>query len=152
MDNYQILIRPVENSSKTLRIQIKYKLLQIVEIQEKNQILRTNGWLIQKWNDYRLKWDPNEYGNITMIHIPAQLLFLPDICLYNNADGSPTVLTKTKVDVFHTGDVIWEPPVTYESVCRIEVKWFPYDIQECDLKFGSWSYGGYQIDMVHESF
>ncbi|KAH7725922.1 CRE-ACR-6 protein [Aphelenchoides avenae] len=26
---------------------------------------------------------------------------------------------------------------------------FPYDEQHCDLKFGSWTYGGYELDMAH---
>ena len=138
----------MKNASEVLRVQVKYKLLQIVDVHEKDQIIRTNGWLIQKWNDYRLRWNPEEYGNISMIHIPAQLIFLPDVILYNNADGSPTVLTKTKVDVFFDGSVCWEPPVAYKSMCKIQVRWFPYDIQECEMKFGSWTYSGFEIDTV----
>uniref|UniRef100_A0A914Y959 Uncharacterized protein n=1 Tax=Panagrolaimus superbus TaxID=310955 RepID=A0A914Y959_9BILA len=149
MNNYRKLVRPVEKSEDALRIQVKFKLLQIIDVQTKHQVLKTNGWLIQKWNDYRLKWNPKSYGNITMIHIPGELLFLPDICLYNNAHGSPTVHIITKADVYFNGDIIWEPPAVFESVCRIQIDWFPYDIQNCDLKFGSWTYGGYEIDMVH---
>lgn len=38
---------------------------------------------IQIWNDYRLRWNPEEYGGVTMLHMPAELIWLPDIILYN---------------------------------------------------------------------
>ena len=26
---------------------------------------------------------------------------------------------------------------------------FPFDEQSCDMKFGSWTYDGYQVDLKH---
>ncbi|KAL3093139.1 hypothetical protein niasHT_022589 [Heterodera trifolii] len=72
-----------------------------------------------------------------------------DIILYNNAHGSPTIAAITKADVYANGSVFWEPPVVYNSMCAIDIKWFPYDEQECYMKFGSWTYGGFELDMVH---
>lgn len=28
----------------------------------KNQIMTTNMWVEQEWTDYKLKWEPEEYG------------------------------------------------------------------------------------------
>uniref|UniRef100_A0A915DGL7 Uncharacterized protein n=1 Tax=Ditylenchus dipsaci TaxID=166011 RepID=A0A915DGL7_9BILA len=84
-----------------------------------------------------------------MLHIPGELIWLPDIILYNNAHGSPAIASVTKADVYSNGNVVWEPPVIYNSMCRIDTKWFPYDEQFCDMKFGSWTYGGFELDMVH---
>lgn len=27
---------------------------------------------------------------------------------------------------------------------------FPFDTQECDMKFGSWTYGGFELDLKHK--
>lgn len=27
------------------------------------------------------------------------------------------------------------------------MRWFPFDVQQCKLKFGSWSYGGWSLDL-----
>lgn len=27
------------------------------------------------------------------------------------------------------------------------MRWFPFDVQHCKLKFGSWSYGGWSLDL-----
>ncbi|KAK6049692.1 hypothetical protein COOONC_12803 [Cooperia oncophora] len=31
----------------------------------------------------------------------------------------------------------------------MNVEWYPYDIQQCELKFGSWTYSGTQLDLMH---
>lgn len=37
----------------------------------------------QQWRDYRLQWEPEEYGGITKIKVPNECLWIPDILLYN---------------------------------------------------------------------
>ncbi|GBO39667.1 hypothetical protein AVEN_30877-1, partial [Araneus ventricosus] len=37
-----------------------------------------------EWNDYKMRWDPDDYGGVTKLHVPAELIWLPDIVLYNN--------------------------------------------------------------------
>ena len=50
---------------------------------EKNQVLTTNVWLDQEWVDELLVWDPSHYSGIDKIRIPCDLIWLPDIVLYN---------------------------------------------------------------------
>lgn len=33
--------------------------------------------------DYKLHWDPADYENVTSIRIPSELIWRPDIVLYN---------------------------------------------------------------------
>lgn len=51
----------------------------------------------------------------------------------------------TKAELKHTGDVKWTPPAIYKSSCEINVEWFPFDEQNCDMKFGSWTYDAKQV-------
>lgn len=37
----------------------------------------------QEWNDYKLRWNPEEYENVTSIRIPSEIIWRPDIVLYN---------------------------------------------------------------------
>ena len=57
----------------------------------------------------------------------------------------------TKASLNYTGEVVWKPPAIYKSSCKINVEWFPFDEQSCDMKFGSWTYDGYQLDLKHVS-
>uniref|UniRef100_A0AC35THI2 Neur_chan_LBD domain-containing protein n=1 Tax=Rhabditophanes sp. KR3021 TaxID=114890 RepID=A0AC35THI2_9BILA len=144
---YNKLIRPVANASQPIDISFKLKLSQIRDVNEREQIITINGWLYHEWHDYRLEWDPIEYGNVTMIHVPGEIIFLPDIILYNNARSTPWVMFISKVDLYFNGTIVWEPPVEYNSVCSIDTQWFPYDAQTCLYKFGSWSFSGLEIDI-----
>lgn len=51
----------------------------------RRQILTTNVWVEQEWKDYKLKWNPEEYGGVRHLHVPSQDIWLPDIVLYNKS-------------------------------------------------------------------
>ncbi|CAG9791045.1 unnamed protein product [Diatraea saccharalis] len=102
-----------------------------------------------EWEDHKFKWDPLEYGGVKELYVPSEHIWLPDIVLYNNADGEYVVTTMTKAVLHYTGKVLWTPPAIFKSSCEIDVRYFPFDQQTCFLKFGSWSYDGDQIDLKH---
>ncbi|KMQ95164.1 acetylcholine receptor subunit beta-like 2 protein [Lasius niger] len=111
--------------------------------------MTTNVWVEQKWFDYKLQWNPEEYGGIEMLYVPSENIWLPDIVLYNNADGNYEVTLMTKATLKFTGEVYWKPPAIYKSSCEINVEYFPFDEQSCIMKFGSWTYNGAQVDLKH---
>ncbi|KOC69122.1 Acetylcholine receptor subunit alpha-like [Habropoda laboriosa] len=51
----------------------------------------------------------------------------------------------TKATVYYSGSVVWQPPAVYKSSCSIDVEFFPYDVQTCVLKLGSWTYDGFKV-------
>jgi hypothetical protein len=51
----------------------------------------------------------------------------------------------TKATLKFTGEVFWKPPAIYKSSCEINVEYFPFDQQSCIMKFGSWTYNGFQV-------
>jgi len=62
---------------------------------------------------------------------------------------------------------MWKPPSIYKSFCpvenyililillsinlvsrlQIDIEYFPYDSQNCSMKFGGWSYNGFLLDV-----
>lgn len=76
------------NNSETLTVWLGLKLSQLMEVNLKNQVMTTNLWVPQKWYDYKLRWDPEEYGGVEMLYIPSEHIWLPDIVLFNNWDGN----------------------------------------------------------------
>ncbi|PFX34597.1 Neuronal acetylcholine receptor subunit alpha-7 [Stylophora pistillata] len=57
----------------------------------------------------------------------------------------------TQIVINSTGWNMWLTPVILYSSCKMDVKYFPFDAQACDLKFGSWTYDGFRMDMVPEA-
>ncbi|CAI9731360.1 acetylcholine receptor subunit alpha-like 1 [Octopus vulgaris] len=147
--NYNKLLRPMGSHAGRLSVKLGMRLSQLLDVDEKNQIMTTNVWLRHEWYDTRLEWSPEEYGDVKMMHIPSKDLWRPDIVLYNNADGEFVVTLMTKATVHFDGRIVWEPPAIYKSYCPIDVEFFPFDMQQCFMKFGSWTYDGNQVDLQH---
>ncbi|XP_066557743.1 neuronal acetylcholine receptor subunit alpha-5 [Amia ocellicauda] len=149
--SYQKWVRPVEHLNGTVRVKFGLAISQLVDVDEKNQLMTTNVWLKQEWVDVKLRWDPADYLGITSIRVPSDSIWIPDIVLYDNADGRfEGSVTKTVVK--YDGTICWTPPANYKSSCTIDVTFFPFDLQNCSMKFGSWTYDGTQVDIILEDF
>lgn len=90
------------------------------------------------------------------------------LVLFNNADGKYEASFKSHVVVYYNGDMNWIPPAIYKSSCFIDVKFFPFglnertnkrkgetrnrtisDQQTCELRFGSWTYNQNQLNFTY---
>lgn len=54
----------------------------------------------------------------------------------------------TNIVVKHNGSCLYVPPGIFKSTCKIDITWFPFDDQHCEMKFGSWTYDGNQVKCV----
>ena len=115
-----------------------------------------------------MSWNTTEYGGVESIRIHPRLMWTPDLLLYNrlfrhaemcichgyqlfvfsSADEKFDGTYQTNVVVGNEGDCLFIPPGIFKSTCKIDITWFPFDDQQCDLKFGSWTYSGWQVTAV----
>lgn len=70
--NYSSLVRPVANASEPVKVYMRLHLQQIIDVEEKEQVIELNAWLNYKWADYRLAWKPEEYENITSVRFGSE--------------------------------------------------------------------------------
>ncbi|KAF3817954.1 hypothetical protein GH733_014826 [Mirounga leonina] len=118
--NYNPLERPVANDSQPLTVYFSLSLLQIMDV------LLTP-----------------EFCNVSKIRgtdswTQGQMML---------ADERFDATFHTNVLVNSSGHCQYLPPGIFKSSCYIDVRWFPFDVQQCKLKFGSWSYGGWSLDL-----
>lgn len=73
------------------------------------------------------------------------------VCEFYSADGEYVVTTLTKAVLHYTGSIYWTPPAIFKSSCEIDVRYFPFDQQTCFMKFGSWTYDGFQVNWMNPS-
>ncbi|CAI4231441.1 unnamed protein product [Auanema sp. JU1783] len=145
---YQREVRPALRHDFPINVTFVFSLTQIIDVDERNQILTTNAWVRQEWTDYKLVWDPRNFDNLTKIHIPHHKIWKPDIILYNNADSqySKSIMS-TDVVIDYLGNVSWASASIFKSSCPLDVKHYPFDKQTCTLKYASWAYDGTKIDL-----
>ncbi|KAF7397977.1 hypothetical protein HZH68_009199 [Vespula germanica] len=64
--------------------------------------------------------------------------------LFDSADEGFDGTYPTNVVVKNNGTCLYVPPGIFKSTCKIDITWFPFDDQRCEMKFGSWTYDGFQ--------
>ncbi|XP_033725858.1 neuronal acetylcholine receptor subunit alpha-10-like [Pecten maximus] len=151
MAGYEKSIRPVYNSSSPVEVKLGLTLTQILDLDEKNQILTTNVWMEVEWYDEKLSWDYADYGGLTSIRIPCNRIWLPDVVLYNSVDDYTSGYMPSLAMVHNDSRVFWGPVVRFRSSCKIDITFFPFDDQMCKLKLGSWAYHGFQVNVFNRS-
>ncbi|XP_028408250.1 neuronal acetylcholine receptor subunit alpha-7-like [Dendronephthya gigantea] len=144
--NYSKVIRPVIDKKSPVPVFMGIALTQLTDLIEKDQILITSVWLRLKWTNSFLTWNSSHYGGIDSINVDPEMIWLPDIELYNSADGHLSDSFKKKVIIKSTGQNIWFIPVVLRSFCEVDIEYFPFDEQTCPLRFGSWTYHGFELD------
>uniref|UniRef100_A0A3B5B8A5 Neuronal acetylcholine receptor subunit alpha-7-like n=1 Tax=Stegastes partitus TaxID=144197 RepID=A0A3B5B8A5_9TELE len=145
--DYNPMERPVANDSQPLTVQFSFTLMQVMDVDEKNQILTTNAWLQMQWYDHYLQWNQSEYPGVKNLRFTPDQVWTPDILLYNSAHDKFDATFKTNVLVNSSGFCEYLPPGIFVSTCSVDVRWFPFDIQRCELKFGSWTFDGWLLDI-----
>jgi len=151
MAYYQKLERPVANESEAVQLKFGLTLQQIMDVDEKDQILTSNVWLNLEWTDNNLRWNESEYGNVKDIRVPPSQIWAPDILMYNSASESFDSTYATNVVVTNDGLCTYIPPGIFKSSCPIDITWFPFDDQDCEMKFGSWTYNGFKVNFMLNS-
>ncbi|KAI3389620.1 hypothetical protein SNEBB_001334 [Seison nebaliae] len=129
------------------QVNIKFRVIlnAIISLDERDQILTTNIFLDHKWIDQRLKWNPQDFNNISSLRIPAPSIWVPDTYVYetmmSDYSGFITPRRENNVIIQYTGQVYWPNPLSrLRTRCTVDVSFFPFDEQICNLTFGSWSH------------
>ena len=82
----------------------------------------------------------------------AQTFLILKVKMLNfSADDFTEGFMQSKAMVSSEGNVFWPPPAKLCSSCKIDITYFPFDDQKCKMKFGSWTYDGFQVDVTNRS-
>lgn len=168
--NYDKYARPTEHFNTTT-VSINLSLVHL-ELEEAESVLHVYCWtymvcqcrltslsavffsvsfacIRQMWNDEKLKWNPSEYENLTVIPLALHEVWQPDISLYNSASGNNVdYFGTTHLLVQNDGKTTWWPSTHFRAFCALDMHYWPFDKHECKLVIGSWVLDGRQIDLV----
>lgn len=71
LKNYNKKIR----APNTVQVNFAFNLNQIINLIEKDQIVVLNAFVDHAWIDTRLKWNPEDYGNLSIVRIGGDKLW-----------------------------------------------------------------------------
>lgn len=156
IQNYDKSTIPKLMDMDPLSLEMGIALRAFENIDQVDGTILANIWLRYYWNDYRLQWNKT-YWNVSKIVMYSDpeadnVIWTPDIYLYNTAELPMENLKYSRMNVYSNGDVIWSRPGLLKSTCKFDLSYYPFDIQKCHMKFGSWVYTGDDLDLkVHKS-
>ena len=148
LGDYEPLERPVENDDDTVNVSYELKPIKISGLCVKKQTLFSHVWINMVWTDINLKWNPSDYGNIKTTRISPDKIWVPDIVPFQaeNINQVDPHKLGTQVVVASNGQCTWVPPIKLESICKIDDP--SANDQSCEIKLGSWTYSGNQVDIT----
>ncbi|KAL3097541.1 hypothetical protein niasHS_003989 [Heterodera schachtii] len=141
LENYDRKAKPTWDNVRPVNVTFSMDLYQILELNEPQQYLLLNSWIIERWHDEFLYWNPLDYANISELRLPYDCIWLPDTTLYNSLvmkDDDSRRLLNAKLTT----------NMTRKFSCLLNLRYFPYDLQECTMTFSSWTYDNKGIDYV----
>lgn len=152
MNNYNKEVLPRKNTSKPIYLKLGIAIRAFDSINQVEGTMETNIWLRYWWKDRILSWNPQDYGNTTSIKMYTDpdsdnSIWIPDIYLYNTAEPPMSGLDYSKASLYNDGSISWSRPGMIKSTCVFDLKYFPYDQQVCQLKFGSWVYHEKELNL-----
>merc|ERR1711874_577765 len=127
-----------------------------------------NAWLRASWKDFRLMWEPSEYEGVDRLFLPTDLIWTPDLSIYNQADYGLDFADQNieqsphKVVITHEGNVYWFPAIRMHVDCSNDgfvptEPANPAEERDCHVKLGSWvmdarhinltAFGGNQLNL-----
>jgi len=118
-------------------------------------IMSASTWFKATWKDYRLQWDPKQYGGIENIKVPATMVWRPDLSVYNSADWAFGSFDDryasgiTNALIYSNGKVLWIPPLGVKVLCGEPISTESLDDPvDCNIKIGSWTYDGHHLNLT----
>ncbi|KAK3612320.1 hypothetical protein CHS0354_011038 [Potamilus streckersoni] len=140
-DAYNKAVRPTFHPNEATNVTMNFYLTKIIEFDSQKEILTTSGYLDIRWYDPYLAWNPLDYNSTDILYIPQDKVWKPDITLLNDVSnfeelGSISLF----VYVSNNVSVDWVPYGIWKSTCSVDITYFPFDTQSCDLRFGTWTY------------
>lgn len=145
LSGYNKNLPPLLNKSSTIELKFGLAIVHIYGLDVDNQVLSTAGWLRYWWRDDTLRWDPKEYGDIDQIRVPSTDIWVPDIVLYNTAEGSEKrTRFPSQAVLTSDGSILLVEQHNFKSLCNA-----PKDSNEyhCRFKFASWVWTGFELDI-----
>ncbi|XP_071845118.1 neuronal acetylcholine receptor subunit alpha-6-like isoform X2 [Apostichopus japonicus] len=133
---YNLYVRPVENSS--LPVSVQFRFAPVIH------------YLI--WDDHRLAWNPDDYGGLRNLDLPINKIWQPELILYERVptDTELNIQKETEVaKVLSNGTVYWYTMASTRSFCFMDIRKFPFDVQNCDITFTTWVHQKNELLLYH---
>ena len=146
MSGYDKRVRPIVNQEDSVRVDISVSILYVQDLDEIKGKLTFVAPMYVSWVDERISWNSSKYNNIQTIVISIGEVWTPEIVLANSAkSASPLWYDWMSIRYDANGVASWRPGGLLEVNCAVNIKYYPFDIQTCDILITPFVYTSYEV-------
>ena len=148
---YDKTLRPATNQISPTDLKVSFYLIGLNKLDELEEKLTTTAFLTLEWKDEFLAWDLSMFP-VQKLTVPQDKVWKPDFVLKNGfTEFKELGASFYNVILSADGTVFWKPYQVFESQCSIDVTYFPFDTQTCEIQFTLWSHFRVQVMLSSSS-
>lgn len=132
--NYDSESAPNNHTAVHIKFFLKYFILD-----SSTDLFKAYSWMFLGWDDQRLVWNETDYKGISQMIFTSHEFWTPGLRLLNEYYFDDFDHFHGQCTATSAGYVFCIPRVTHEAVCVTKITNWPFDSQNCTLKFGVWS-------------
>lgn len=126
-------------------MELSFFLIAITDFNEVAGEIEMVAYLTAKWENELLKWTSTESKMLRML-LPQDQLWKPTIVLSNSVESLKELGDKSyRIRIDNDGNHEWVVGIVSKTACSIDITYYPFDKQSCNITFNPW---GYTIDQV----
>ncbi|KAH9514902.1 hypothetical protein Btru_021307 [Bulinus truncatus] len=128
-------LAPIDQNN-TVHLRVYFYCYQVLTTAEAEQSFTSYNYFQMSWGDPDLRWDPVDFGGLKLLSLPYDDLWHPEVIVTNFADQDfMMVEPKNKYLIVHNdGLVKIVTPVYLKTTCSLDLTFYPFDIQECEIR------------------
>lgn len=149
LKEYNKYVRPVRNQTATVNIYVSLAVIAIQEFDEVLERFSVAGAFFLNWIDENMVWETKDHGGVESVFMGYRDVWVPELILTNPSEKLDSYGKQWQLIRYSFyGLASWQPGDLIKSTCSVNVRYFPFDIQECNMDFYTWGYLRNEVALV----
>ncbi|KAK7105230.1 hypothetical protein V1264_016636 [Littorina saxatilis] len=152
--DYDPDVRPVLNHTSSVSVHLMFTPVRIDDLDLRGEDLKLTGWLGMTWTDEMFQWQPRNESGVRYLLLSHKDYWVPPITVLNSLKGlfaSHDQTHSSKVSVRWDGTSHYAISDNFAISCDVNIHYFPFDHQTCDVTFLSWYHPMTQMVLTSEA-
>ena len=149
LNGYNKFVRPVQNQTDAVDVYFYFALVAIQDFDEVKEHFSVTGVFFLHWFDQNIWWIEENYGNITSVMMGYKDVWVPEIILTNPSQKLDSYGKEWQyIRYTSIGLATWYPADLIKATCSLDLRYFPFDIQECSMEIYIWAYISSEVRLL----
>ncbi|XP_052719441.1 neuronal acetylcholine receptor subunit alpha-6-like [Crassostrea angulata] len=134
---YDRMIRPGLNQTVPTIININFYLTSLEEFAMEKSKMTVMGSFGLEWTDSRLTWNSTNFdGDLNQTSLFVSNIWAPYFILFNpHHEQMPILSGEQSCNVYANGKIVCLPSDRFVVICSNSIDFYPFDTQNCTLRF-----------------